>query len=330
MVRMAGAEVAAGVAGQIRQAARGPADYPAVGDWVVVEHDPGGAATIRAILDRRGAMVRTARDAARRGRAGPHDEQVLAANVDVAFVVDSFGAGPNLRRLERYLALAWSAAARPVVILNKADLAGAGGTGDSAAAVEAIAPGVRVLCTTVLAGDGVAAIRREIGPGQTAVVVGPSGAGKSTIVNALLGEARQATGVVRADDRRGRHTTTARELFELPGGGLIVDTPGIRSLELAADDGALEQAFTEIAALALDCRFADCRHDGEPGCAVALAIANGRLSAERLANARQLATESRERSSALSDRAAKKQRDKAFGRALRQQYRLRERDPRDA
>ena len=340
VVRTVNGDLPAGLAAQLRLAIRGPMDYPAVGDWVAVQPASGGGAgapatasgraAIHALLPRRGALVRTARDAARRGPAGHHDEQVLAANVDVAFVVDSFDSGPNLRRLERYLALAWSARAHPVVVLNKADVADADAIAGALATVATIAPGVAVVLASARTGGGIAAIRAEIRPGRTAVVVGPSGAGKSTIVNGLLGEARQATGEVRLDDSRGRHTTTVRELFELPGGGLIIDTPGIRSLELAMDEGALDRAFAEIAALALQCRFADCRHEGEPGCAVLRAVEEGRLTPERLANARRLTDEAGRRSAAGSNNTTgRKRRDKTIAPAVRQHSRIKDRGPTD-
>jgi ribosome biogenesis GTPase len=327
IVRTARGDLVARLAGRFRREVSGPADHPAVGDWVALEAGAGGGpSAVRAVLDRRGALVRIARDAARRGPAGAHDEQVLAANVDVVFVVDAFGSGPNLRRIERYLALAWSAHARPIVVLNKVDLAGTEEAARARDAVAAIAPGVAVILAEAQTRGSVAQLAAAIGPARTAVVVGPSGTGKSTIVNGLLGERRQATRAVRAGDRRGRHTTTVRELFELPGGGLIIDTPGIRSLELAGHEAGLDETFSDIVAIARGCRFADCRHEGDPGCAMPAAIAAGQITAERLANARRLASEAVRRSTTGSaDGSDRKRRDKLIARAVRQHYRLKDR-----
>ena len=213
------------------------------------------------------------------------DEQVIAANVDVAFIVAGLDHDFNLRRLERYLAVAWSSGVEPVVVLNKADIAD--DLPGRLVAVGAIAPGVPIVVVSALTGDHLADLQPFLAPGRTAVVLGSSGVGKSTLLNALLGEQRQATGAVREDDSRGRHTTTHRELFVLPGGGLLVDTPGIRSLEVAGVD----VVFDDIAGLATACRFRDCRHTTEPGCAVRGAVDDGVLSEERLASHRKLERE---------------------------------------
>jgi ribosome biogenesis GTPase len=333
-VRVAAGEVRAILSGVLRDAAVEPTDFPVVGDWVAVQPPDGGAATvpgtgepmtIRGILPRKSAIVRRARDATRRGPARVHDQQLLAANVDVAFVVDSFDAGPNLRRLERYLALARSSGVQPAVLLNKADLVDGVAAARARAAVEGIAPDTAILLTTARRPDAIDQVRQSIGAGRTAVVIGPSGVGKSTIVNGLLGEERQATGAVRADDRRGRHTTTVRQLFLLPGGGMVIDSPGIRGLELAGDDVSLDQTFTDIAAIARGCRFADCRHEREPGCEVRRAVEDGRISPERLANARKLQEEARTGAPVDADQGERKRRAKLLSRAIRQQSRLKER-----
>ena len=187
----------------------------------------------------------------------------MAANVDVAFLVAGLDRDFNVRRLERYLAVAWSSGGSPVVVLNKADVAE--DLEGRLVAVAAIAPGVPVVVLSALTGDRLADLGRHLQPGPTAVVLGSSGVGKSTLVNALLGEQRQATAAVRGDDSRGRHTTTHRELFVLPGGALLIDTPGIRALEVVGAEEGVEAAFDDIAELAARCRFSDCRHDGEPG-----------------------------------------------------------------
>ena len=216
--------------------------------------------------------------------------QVVAANVDVALVVDAVP--PNVRRLERYLALAWESGAEPVVVLTKRDLADAlpGGLDAALADVAAVAPGVRVLATSAVTGEGLDALGGLLAPGRTAVLLGVSGTGKSTLVNRLVGAARMRTGDVR-DDGKGRHTTTHRELVRLPGGALLVDTPGMRELRLWDADDGLARAFDDVTSLAAACRFVDCAHDAEPGCAVRAAVDAGTLPAERLASWRALARE---------------------------------------
>lgn len=281
IVRIATGTVAGHVSGRFRLGANGPADYPAVGDWVAIEARPAErSGTIQAVLERRSAIARTAGDSNRRGGGRATDEQVLAANVDVALLVEAIDRPPNLRRLERYLALAWGAGVVPVIALNKADACD-----DVEAAVHAvtgIAPAVDVLPISARTGAGLDALRPHLEVGRTAVVLGPSGAGKSTLMNALLGERRAATSEVRESDGRGRHTTTHRELVALPGGALLIDTPGIRSLELLGDDG-LAATYGDVEAIAGDCRFSDCTHRTEPGCAVMEALADGRIEPRRWA-----------------------------------------------
>lgn len=280
-----GADRSAVVSGRFRFEAVGPSDYPAVGDWVTIANgqEPGrDAAVITAVLPRRSAFVRSAADASRRSTGHLVDEQVLAANVDIAFLVAGLDHDFNLRRLERYLAVAWSSGATPVIVLNKADIAL-----DLEARlidVASIAPAVPIVVLSALTGDHLSDLLPYLAAGQTAVVLGSSGVGKSTLVNALLGSQRQATAAVREDDSRGRHTTTHRELFELPGGASLIDTPGIRALEVAGADEGVVVAFDDIAALATRCRFSDCRHRGEPGCAVHAALDDGSLSRSRFAS----------------------------------------------
>jgi ribosome biogenesis GTPase len=276
------------VSGRFRYDALAPSDYPAVGDWVTVS-ERGDPAVITAVLPRRSAFVRSAADATRRSAGNLVDEQVLAANVDVAFLVAGLDHDFNLRRLERYLAVAWSSGVRPVIVLNKADVALE--LDDRLLAVESIAPTVPIVVLSALTGDHLTDLAPYLAPGQTAVVLGSSGVGKSTLVNALLGEQRQTTAAVREDDSRGRHTTTHRELFELPGGAQLIDTPGIRALEVAGAEVGVDTAFDDIADLALGCRFSDCRHEGEPGCAVRAALEDGRISRDRLASHRKLERE---------------------------------------
>ena len=273
------------VSGRFRYEALAPSDYPAVGDWVALEPTPPTAGpddpvVIAAVLPRRSAFRRSAADSNRRTAGNLVDEQVMAANVDVAFLVAGLDRDFNLRRLERYLAVAWSSGVSPVIVLNKADIAE--DLEGRLVAVAAIAPSVPVVVLSALTGAHLADLGPHLRAGTTAVVLGSSGTGKSTLVNALLGEQRQATNAVRTDDSRGRHTTTHRELFVLPGGALLIDTPGIRALEVVGADEGVDTAFDDIAALAAACRFRDCRHRGEPGCAVRAAVSAGSLSEDRL------------------------------------------------
>ncbi len=275
------------VRGRLRREAGehgGRGELPAVGDWVAAATRPGGRAAIVEILPRRTALVRKAA-----GRAV--EAQVLAANVDVVLVVAGLDLPLNRRRLERTLALAWESGARPAVVLSKADLAV---DADAAhAEAEGLAPGVPVLLASAATGAGLAALGAEIGRGRTAVLVGPSGAGKSSLLNALLGAEARRVGAVRAADRRGRHTTTARQMLVLPAGGVVIDTPGLRELQLWEADDGLARAFEDLGELALRCRFRDCRHRGEPGCAVEAAIARGELAAGRLESHRKMEAELR-------------------------------------
>jgi ribosome biogenesis GTPase len=271
------------VSGAFRYEALAASDFPTVGDWVALD-----SGVIAAVLPRRSVFKRMAADGTRRV-AGLDDEQVMASNVDVALLVAGLDNDFNLRRIERYLAVAWSSGVTPVVVLNKADLAD--DLDGRLVAVEAIAPGVAIVPVSAYTGAGLDSLRAHLLPGMTAAILGSSGVGKSTLVNALLGEDRQKTAAVRGSDSRGRHTTTHRELFELPGGSLLVDTPGIRALEVLGADEGVEQSFDDVIDLASTCRFSDCRHEGEPGCAVRAAIADGRLTQERLESHRKLERE---------------------------------------
>lgn len=268
-------ELAAELSGRLRFSADSPAELPGVGDWVAARAFPGdGLAVVDAVLPRRTALVRRA--AGRRAEA-----QLLAANVDLLLVASPLGGDLRERRIERFLALAREAGVPPAVVLTKADLAT---DPDSArAAAAAIAGTAPVLAVSARSGEGLDALSTLLAPRLTAALLGPSGAGKSTLVNALLGEARQATLEVRDEDRRGRHATTHRELFLLPSGALLVDTPGLR--ELALWDGAdgIAATWDEVSALAPSCRFRDCRHEAEPGCAVRAATEAGEVDAARLA-----------------------------------------------
>ena len=268
-------ELAAELSGRLRFASDVPAELPAVGDWVAARAIPGdGLALVDAVLPRRTALVRRA--------AGRRDEpQLLAANVDLLLVAASLDGDLRARRVERFLAIAREAGVPPAIVLTKADLAA--DPAASLAAAREIAGGAPVLAVSAIAGRGLDGLSLLLAPRRTAALLGPSGAGKSTLVNALLGEARQATREVREADLRGRHATTRRELFALPSGALLVDTPGLRELALWDGEEGIAATFDEVSALASSCRFRDCRHDGEPGCAVREAAGSGAIDGDRLA-----------------------------------------------
>ncbi|MGY2064322.1 ribosome small subunit-dependent GTPase A [Blastococcus sp. SYSU DS0619] len=249
---------------------------PAVGDWVALR----GELAV-AVLPRTSAFTRTA--AGRTSAA-----QVVAANVDTVLVVDTLIGEARLRRVERYLAVAWSSGATPVVVLTKADLCADVPAGVAQVAEDAL--GVQVLAVSSLTGAGLDAVRALLPPGGTAAMVGPSGVGKSSLANALSGRTVAGTRDIR-DDGRGRHTTTARELHALPGGGLLVDTPGMRELGLYDDADGVGRAFADLTELATGCRYRDCAHRTEPGCAVAAAVEAGRLDPARLTSWRKLQAE---------------------------------------
>ncbi|HEY1737656.1 MAG TPA: ribosome small subunit-dependent GTPase A [Acidimicrobiia bacterium] len=275
--------VAASIAGELKDAAD-PVLRPAIGDWVIVAHD-GDDAVVRVVLARRSMFVR--------GDIARMQAQVVAANVDVVFVVHSASDEPNLRRLERELVLAFQSGAQPVIVLSKADLAR-----DAERVVEAIRPasvGLDIVVTSAVSGAGVDALASYGADASARILtlafIGASGVGKSTLVNALLGSDVQATAPIRVADGKGRHTTTARELFLLPHGGVLVDTPGLRSLGMWRSDEGIAAAFADIEELAGSCRFSNCGHDQEPGCAVIEAVAAGRLEADRVRNHRDLQRE---------------------------------------
>jgi ribosome biogenesis GTPase / thiamine phosphate phosphatase len=254
---------------------------PVAGDWVAADASP-GRAIVRAVLPRSTAFTRWAS-----GPAG--GVQVVAANVDVAFLTASLNADLNLRRLERYLAAAYESGAEPVIVLTKADACPE--VDALVAEVEAIAFGVPVLAVSAMTGEGLGRLAAHLPPGRTAVLLGSSGVGKSTLVNALAGRERMATQEIREDDARGRHTTTHRELILLPSGGLVLDTPGMRELGMFDAEAGVSQAFADLEDLAARCRFTDCAHQREPGCAVRAAITEGRLDPGRLASWNKLQRE---------------------------------------
>lgn len=287
---------------------------PGVGDWVVLDDAPAPdrAAVIERVLARRTVFTRGA--AGRRAAA-----QVIAANVDLVFAVCGLDTDFNLRRIERYVARIWASGAQPAVILNKCDVCdqAAGRLAEVAGRVA----GVPIHLTSALRSEGVGAVRERIGRGVSVAFVGSSGAGKSTLINALLGEERMPTGEVGARDGRGRHVTTCRQLVLLPGGGLVLDTPGMRELQLADEEG-LDALFGDIAALAARCRFRDCRHDTEPGCAVRAAVESGKLAADRLEHYRQLGREA-EAFERRHDERVRRQYEREWGRRYDEVMRMR-------
>jgi ribosome biogenesis GTPase len=309
------------VSGRFRHEAGSPADYPAVGDWVALERagaDADGRAIIGARLDRKTTISRAAA-----GRAV--DEQVIAANVDTIFVVTASTEDLNPRRLERYLTMIWDSGATPVVVVNKIDLAG-----DPAvllAALGARLPIVDIVAVSAIGEGPLDGLSPYLAPAQTIALVGSSGVGKSTLVNRLLGTERQKVSAVSDADGRGRHTTTARQLIELPGGALLIDTPGMRELQPWSDGGSVDGAFDDVSALVAECRYGDCRHEREPGCAVQAAVAAGTLDADRLENYRHLlreaAFEERKRDKAAA--ASHKKEWKRLAQAQKALYRSRDR-----
>jgi ribosome biogenesis GTPase len=292
----------------------GAADLPAVGDWVAVLASARlDAPLIESVLERASAITR--------GDPGKtSDVQVLAANIDTVFVVHPIVDAPNVRRIERELSVAWDSGAVPVVVLTKADLSA---DPDAArAAVESVALGADVLVMNALAGDAIQLVLAYISDHRTAVLVGPSGAGKSTLINSLLGEQRQATREVRVSDGRGMHTTVARELIQMPGGGLLIDTPGLRAFGLTGSEEGITSVFSEIDQASRSCHFRDCTHNDEPGCAVRAAVESGALPPERLASYHKLMGEAQS-AAAKTDvrlRAEKERKEKIVHKAAKDYY----------
>jgi ribosome biogenesis GTPase len=276
-------ELTAEISGKLRFDAKGLSDFPAVGDFVMLDRkeDTGGNAIIHHVLTRKSAFIRKAAGTS-------NDEQVVASNIDTVFICMSLNNDFNLRRVERYLGIAWDSGAVPVIVLTKADLCE--DLPQRLMELERVACGVDVLATSSLAADGCVPVRGYLGRGRTVAFIGSSGVGKSTLINRLIGHDVLPTREIRDDDR-GRHTTTRRELIAVPDGGVVIDTPGMRELGIESAD--LGKAFSDIEELAVKCRFKDCTHTREPDCAVQKAIGDGLLSAERLASFLKLKKEAK-------------------------------------
>jgi ribosome biogenesis GTPase len=278
-------ELTARISGKMRYYAGVEKEYPAVGDWVVIKpliNEQKGI--IHAVLPRKSKFSRKV--------AGERtEEQIVSANIDTVFIVSGLDGGRNfnLRRIERYLTLAWSSGATPVIVLNKVDLCP--DIDGYVRSVEGIAPGISIHPVSAKEQIGLGALRNYLTKGNTAAFLGSSGVGKSALINALLGAEKQETGEVRGDDRMGRHTTTKRELILLPGGGIVIDTPGMREIQMWAGEEDIQGAFHDIEMLARRCRFNDCSHNLESGCAVRAAIDRGDLDPARLESYRKLQNE---------------------------------------
>jgi ribosome biogenesis GTPase len=304
--------------GKLRKDSEAGGDWPAVGDWVSAEVRAGQAnMVIQRVLPRRSRFVRKI-------PGKQITEQVIVANIDVALVVAALDGDFNVRRIERYMTQCWESGARPAIVLNKADTCAE--PGELMAQIQAVAMGASVFLVSAKNGDGVAALAASFLKGQTIVLLGSSGVGKSTLVNRLLEEERQTTFAVRESDSRGRHTTTSRELFVLPSGAMIIDTPGLRELQLWNATEGLTQTFADVDELATQCRFTNCKHQSEPGCAVQAALASGILDSDRLESWRKLQREQEFLLRKVNPEveAAQKKRVKVIMRQIRDKYQNRD------
>lgn len=298
-------EKMATVSGKLRYTAETLSDYPAVGDFVMADLPEGdGSAVIHTILPRRSVFIRRAAGTSRQ-------EQVVAANIDTVFLCMALNNDFNLRRMERYLSIAWDSGAKPVIVLTKRDLCDAPEARISE--VESIAAGTDIAVTSSLGEDGLEQLLPYLIPGKTASFIGSSGVGKSTLINRLAGSALHATNGLRDDDK-GRHTTTQRELLLLPCGALVIDTPGMRELGMWSADAGIAAAFQDIEELQCRCRFKNCTHTNEPGCAVAEALRSGSLSPERWGSYQKLRAENAYAENAAGFLAAKEKKFKSIAR----------------
>lgn len=271
------------LAGRVTYDAVNREDLPAVGDWVAIKTSPGEKkGAIHGILPRKSKFSRKA--------AGMvTEEQIVAANIDTVFIVNSLNDDLNLRRIERYLLLAWESGANPVIILSKADLIS--DLEDKIQQVSAVALGVPVIAVSVLEKTGTEELQKFIAPGRTVALIGSSGVGKSSLVNFLTGYQKQVVQEIRVSDDKGKHTTTHREMIQLPGGAMLIDTPGMREVQLWQSDEGMSESFVDVEEFASACRFRDCKHNNEPGCAVWAAINVGELDENRFSSYKKLQKE---------------------------------------
>jgi ribosome biogenesis GTPase len=301
-------EVPAEVTGKLMFNADSPLDYPAVGDWVCVQYfDNGDSAIIDSLLPRKSTLKR-------KTPGKKIDYQLIAGNIDTGLIVQALDANYNLRRVERYLVMINDSRIQPVVLLSKADLLTTTEIAERLTAIHNRMPGVRVMAFSNEDGSGTDAVKALLKPQQTYCMLGSSGVGKTSLLNNLLGQNRYAIRTIRDKDGRGRHTTTRRQLIRLPGGALIIDTPGMRELGNIAVEAGIEETFGEISALADQCRFSDCSHTQEQGCAILAALAAGEISPERYESFMKLARESTFHKMSFLER---KQKDRQFGKMVK-------------
>lgn len=295
------------VTGALRHTLNERADFPTVGDWVTVAPLEAEHAAIHHVLPRKTEL-------ARRAVSGRSERQVIGANIDVALIVQSADRDFNPNRLERYLAVAYGAGIEPILVLSKTDLASSAMQGELLATVQRRHPSLEILDVNCVTPDGLERLAARIEPAQTYCLLGSSGTGKSTLINALLGEERLETQAISDWNQRGRHTTTSRTLLVLPGGGIVIDTPGMRELGGADGGQGLEKTFEDIHALMQGCRFSDCRHEGEPGCAVQAAITAGTLDPAKFDNFQRMEREMAHFEASASERRKK---DRNQGRMIK-------------
>ncbi|MBN2410448.1 ribosome small subunit-dependent GTPase A [candidate division KSB1 bacterium] len=282
-------ESTAKLAGKIRFNAQTKSDLPVIGDWVALRQLNDGTAIIEAILPRQSQIVRISPGMRKKRIGRISEEQVIGANIDIIFIVTGLDRDYNIRRIERYLTLVYNSGAIPVIVLNKSDLCS--DVDEKLSEIESIAIGVPVHVLSAASDDNLQILHQYFSPGKTIALLGSSGVGKSTIINKLLGYERQKVREISSSVGKGQHTTSSRELIFMPGGGIIVDNPGMREITLSAEDEDIGDTFQDIELLARNCRFSDCRHLSEPGCAVKKAIEDEELDNERFMNYQKMKNE---------------------------------------